>query len=57
MSETNARERNVEIVERPELPFQWFADGRRDWEEEVRDLYRKGLSTVSRHVNRRVAAR
>ena len=33
-----------------ELPFQWSADGRRDWEEEVRELYRKGLDTVSRHV-------
>jgi D-proline reductase (dithiol) PrdB len=33
-----------------ELPFQWSDDGRRDWEEEVRQLYRQGLSTVSRHV-------
>jgi D-proline reductase (dithiol) PrdB len=33
-----------------ELPFQWSADGRRDWEEEVKEVYRKGLSTVSRHV-------
>ena len=33
-----------------ELPFQWFPDGRRDWEEEVKELYRKGLSTVARHV-------
>jgi D-proline reductase (dithiol) PrdB len=33
-----------------ELPFQWSADGRRDWEEDVKELYRNGLSTVSRHV-------
>jgi D-proline reductase (dithiol) PrdB len=33
-----------------ELPFQWSADGSRQWEEEVRELYRRGLSTVSRHV-------
>jgi hypothetical protein len=33
-----------------ELPFQWSANGRRDWEEDVKDLYRKGLTTVSRHV-------
>lgn len=33
-----------------ELPFQWSADGQRDWEEDVKELYRKGLSTVSRHV-------
>ncbi|HEX9786645.1 MAG TPA: hypothetical protein VGB09_01410 [Candidatus Binatia bacterium] len=33
-----------------ELPFQWSADRRRDWEEDVKELYRKGLSTVSRHV-------
>jgi len=33
-----------------ELPFQWFQDGRRDWEETVKELYRKGLSTVSAHV-------
>ncbi len=33
-----------------ELPFQWSGNGRRDWEEEVKDLYRRGLSTVSRHV-------
>ena len=33
-----------------ELPFQWSADGRRDWEDDVKDLYRRGLSTVSRHV-------
>jgi hypothetical protein len=32
------------------LPFHWFQDGRRDWEETVKELYRKGLSTVSAHV-------
>ena len=30
--------------------FSGPANGRRDWEEEVKDLYRRGLSTVSRHV-------
>jgi hypothetical protein len=33
-----------------ELPFQWSADGGRQWEEQVRELYRRGLSTVRRHV-------
>ncbi len=33
-----------------ELPFQWSLDGGRQWEEVVRELYRRGLSTVSRHV-------
>lgn len=33
-----------------ELPFQWSADGGRQWEERVKELYRQGLSTVSRHV-------
>jgi D-proline reductase (dithiol) PrdB len=33
-----------------ELPFQWSADGSRRWEEEIKDLYRRGLSTVRRHV-------
>jgi hypothetical protein len=33
-----------------ELPFQWSADGSRDWEEELRDLYRRGLGTVQAHV-------
>ncbi len=33
-----------------ELPFQWSADGKRAWEEEVRELYRRGFGTVSRHV-------
>lgn len=33
-----------------ELPFQWSEDGRRDWEEEVRELYRCGSSIVACHV-------
>jgi len=33
-----------------ELPFQWSADGRRDWEETVKEMYRNGLNTVARHV-------
>jgi D-proline reductase (dithiol) PrdB len=33
-----------------ELPFQWSKDGNRDWEEDVRELYRKGLATVTAHV-------
>ena len=33
-----------------ELLFQWSADGSREWEETVRELYRKGLGTVERHV-------
>ncbi len=33
-----------------ELPFQWSADGSRYWEEEVKELYRRGLGTVRRHV-------
>ncbi len=33
-----------------ELPFQWSADGSRDWEEEVRKIYRQGLATVSAHI-------
>jgi D-proline reductase (dithiol) PrdB len=32
------------------LPFQWSQDGNRDWEEIVKDLYRKGLGTVAAHV-------
>ncbi len=32
------------------LPFQWSEDGNRDWEESVRELYRKGLGTVEAHV-------
>jgi plasmid stability protein len=33
-----------------ELPFQWSADGNRGWEEEVREIYRRGLATVSVHI-------
>jgi D-proline reductase (dithiol) PrdB len=33
-----------------ELPFQWSQDGNRDWEETVKDLYRRGLDTVTAHV-------
>src|SRR5687767_7408959 len=33
-----------------ELPFQWSPDGGRQWEEDVKELYRRGLSTVARHV-------
>ena len=33
-----------------QLPFQWSKDGNRDWEERVRELYRKGLGTVAAHV-------
>ncbi|MEX0805657.1 MAG: hypothetical protein WD688_20420 [Candidatus Binatia bacterium] len=33
-----------------QLPFQWSQDGSRDWEESVRELYRKGLATVTSHV-------
>ena len=33
-----------------QLPFQWSEDGNRDWEERVRELYRKGLVTVEAHV-------
>jgi hypothetical protein len=33
-----------------QLPFQWSEDGNRDWEERVRELYRKGLGTVVAHV-------
>jgi hypothetical protein len=32
------------------LPFQWTEDGDRNWEEIVRKLYRRGLSTVTAHV-------
>jgi D-proline reductase (dithiol) PrdB len=33
------------------LPFQWSADGNRDWEETVKDMYRKGqgAKTISSH--------
>lgn len=33
-----------------ELPFQWSEDGSRDWEEELKDIYRQGLRTVEAHV-------
>jgi hypothetical protein len=33
-----------------QVPFQWSQDGSRDWEESVRELYRKGLGTVAAHV-------
>ena len=33
-----------------ELPFQWSADGSRQWEEELKELYRRGLGTVDAHV-------
>ncbi len=33
-----------------ELPFQWSADGTRDWEETVRELYRRELSVVTAHL-------
>ena len=39
-----------------ELPFQWSTDGRRDWEETVKEMYRNGLSTVARHVTDHQAA-
>lgn len=32
------------------LPFQWSEDGSRQWEEELKELYRRGLSTVEAHV-------
>ena len=31
------------------LPFQWAADGSRDWEETVRQLYRQAQNTVKSH--------
>lgn len=33
-----------------ELPFQFEANGGRQWEEELMELYRRGLGTVSAHV-------
>lgn len=33
-----------------QLPFQWSADGNRDWEEVVKELYRPGVGTVAAHV-------
>jgi hypothetical protein len=32
-------------------PFQWSEDGSRDWEEQVRELYRKGVGTVVAQVD------
>ena len=32
-----------------ELPFQWSRDGSREWEDQVRDLYRAGVETVAAH--------
>jgi D-proline reductase (dithiol) PrdB len=32
------------------LPFQWSENGNRDWEETVKELYRRGLATVAAHV-------
>ena len=33
-----------------ELPFQWSADGNRDWEETLKEIYRNGVQTVIAHV-------
>ena len=33
-----------------ELPLQWSDDGSREWEDEVRALYRRVLATVSAHI-------
>jgi hypothetical protein len=33
-----------------EMPFQWSEDGSRDWEEELKEIYREGLPTVKAHV-------
>ena len=33
-----------------ELPFQWAADGNRDWEEQVREVYRRQMETVAAHT-------
>lgn len=33
-----------------ELPFQWANDGSRLWEEDLKELYRRGLGTVEAHV-------
>lgn len=32
------------------LPFQWSEDGNRDWEEELKQIYRQGRGTVEAHV-------
>ena len=31
------------------LPVQWSADGSREWEETVREVYRRGVSVVQAH--------
>ena len=33
-----------------ELSFQWSEDGKREWEGELKEIYRRGLSTVEMHV-------
>jgi D-proline reductase (dithiol) PrdB len=33
-----------------EMPFQWSEDGNRDWEEELKEIYRQGRRTVEAHV-------
>jgi len=33
-----------------ELLFQWSEDGSRAWEEELKELYQRGLDTVAAHV-------
>lgn len=33
-----------------ELPFNWSEDGSRSWEDELKELYRRGLHTVENHV-------
>ena len=33
-----------------ELPFQWSPDGSRAWEEELQEVYRKGVRTVEAHL-------
>ena len=32
-----------------ELPFQWSPDGNRDWEEDVRNMYRDSKDTLIAH--------
>lgn len=33
-----------------ELPFPWSADDNRDWEETIKNIYRKGVETVAAHT-------
>ena len=33
-----------------ELPFSWSADGSRDWEETLKEIYRNGVQTVIAHL-------